>query len=146
MLIVERDLTEAEYQQMIDGFVQHAAEHGNPKDTSERLGFVAMDGDWFIGCASGLAYPKVEGYGDWFQLTDLFVDKEHRGRGVGKDLLLRLEERVRGLGIGHVWTWTAGFEGPGFYESLGYEVFLEMGNWYTTGDARVGMFKELNRG
>ena len=141
--IVEREMTEAEFARMNAGFAEHGAEHGNPKDASERHGFAAMAGNTFVGCSSGLAYRKAVGYGNWFHLTDLFVEKGFRGRGIGAKLLRALEVRAASLGTGNIWTWTAGYEAPGFYRKQGYEVFCEMSDWYTSGHSRIGLRKAL---
>ena len=141
--IVEREPTEAELARMAVGFDEHAIEHGNPTETPERYGFVVMDGEKFVGCSSGLAYRKTVGYADWFYITDLFIEKTSRGQGVGAELLRKLEERVASLGIGNVWTWTAGYEAPGFYKKQGYEVFCEMDKWYSSGHSRIGLRKAL---
>ncbi len=76
-------MTEAEYAHLKAGFDQHAVEHGNPPAESKRFGFVASEGDTFVGCSSGLACRKAVGYADWFFLSDLFVEKAYRGRGIG---------------------------------------------------------------
>ena len=143
IIITERDMTDEELARMKAGFDEHAIEHGNPVETSERFGFVAMDGDRFIGCSSGLAYKKIIGYSNWFYITDLFVEKPFRGRGFGAKLLRKLEGRVISLGIGNIWTWSAEYEAPGFYLKQGYEIFCEMDDWYSSGHSRVGLRKEL---
>jgi GNAT superfamily N-acetyltransferase len=143
-IIAEREMTDEELGRMQAGFDEHAVEHGNPTETSERSGFVAMDDARFVGCSSGLAYKKAVGYGNWFYITDLFVEKPFRNRGVGGELLRRLEERVVSLGIGNIWTWTAAYEAPGFYQKRGYEIFCEMDDWYSSGHSRVGLRKELS--
>ena len=137
-------MTGAEFARMKAGFDEHGSEHGNPKETSERFGFVAMEGERFVGTSSGLAYCRTTGYSDWFYITDLFVDKAFRGQGHGAELLQELEQKVASLGIGHCWTWTAGYEAPGFYKKQGYEVFCEMDNWYSSGHSRVGLRKTLS--
>jgi GNAT superfamily N-acetyltransferase len=142
-IIVEREMTKAAVARMKAGFDEYAIEHGNPKETSERFGFIAMDREKFVGCSSGLAYRKAIGYGNWFYLTDLFIEKPFRGQGLGAELLRKLEEQVASLGIGNIWTWTAGYEAPGFYKKQGYEVFCEMDNWYSSGHSRVGLRKAL---
>ena len=58
-------------------------------------------------------------------------------------MLARLEQRVTALGLRHIWTWTAGYEAPGFYKRQGYEVFAELEDWYLSGHSRVGLRKEL---
>ena len=131
--IAERDITDEELAQVKAGFDEYAVEQGNPVEESERFGFVAMDGQTFVGCSSGLAYKKKAGYANWFYITDLFVKRPYRRQGVGAELLRRLEERVVSLGIGNIWTWTAGYEGLGFYRNQEYEVFFEMDDWYSSG-------------
>src|SRR5437762_13008307 len=105
-------MTEAEYARVKAGFDRHAVEHGNPVESSDRFGFVASEDDQFVGCSSGLAYRKAGGYGNWFYLTDLFVQKSFRGRGIGSELLRCLERKVMTLGIGNIWPWAAGYEAP----------------------------------
>lgn len=138
-------MTEAELARENAAFDQHTVEHGNAVEVAERHGFVLLDAETFIGCSSGLAYRAVDGaaYNRWFYLTDLFVEKDYRRRGFGTQLLRRLEARVTGLGIETIWTWTAGYEAPGFYRRQGYAVFAEQENFYPSGHSRLGMRKSL---
>jgi GNAT superfamily N-acetyltransferase len=143
MDIVEREMTDAEFARMNAGFDEHTLEHGNPLQIAERFGFVALDGEAFVGCSSGLAHKEGDAYSKWFYLTDLFVEKAYRGQGAGAELLRRLEERVAPLGVRYIWTWTAGYEAPGFYIKQGYTVFAEQKDWYATGYSRVGLQKDI---
>ncbi len=144
--LVEREMTDAEFARMNAGFDEHTREHDNPVQTSDRFGFVALDGDAFIGCASGLTYKNGDTYNGWFYLTDLFVEKAHRGQGLGAELLRRLEDRVAALGVTNFWTITAGYEAPGFYQKQDYQIVFEQENWYATGHSRVALQKTLGRG
>lgn len=141
--ILERDMTAVELARMKVGFGEHAAENGVEIQSSERFGFVALNGEKFIGCASGLAYKNGNEYNGWFYLTDLFVEKEYRLQGIGSKLLKLIEEKLRQQGITKIWTWTAGYEGPEFYKTQGYKVFAELENWYSSGHSRVALRKEL---
>jgi GNAT superfamily N-acetyltransferase len=138
---IEREMTDAEFARMNAGFDEHTIEHGNPIETAERFGFVVMNDETFVGCASGLAYIGGGVYNDWFFLTDLFIEKDYRGRGLGAIILGKLEDKLAALGIRHIWTWTAGYEAPGFYKKQGYKVFCELENWYSTGHSRFGLRK-----
>ncbi len=142
--IVERDMTAAELKRMSAGFDEHTVENGVEIQSSKRIGFVALDGENFIGCASGLAYKNGSEYSGWFYLTDLFVEKAYRLQGLGSRLLKALEEKIRHYGINKIWTWTAGYEGPEFYKRQGYKVFAEMENWYSGGHSRIGVRKEID--
>ena len=145
MGIQEREMTEGEYARVKAGFDRYAIECGNPPEKSDRFGFVASEDGQFVGCSSGLAYKKLVGYADWFYLSDLFVEKPYRGRDIGSQLLHCLERKVAAMGIGHIWTWTAGYEAPSFYRKLGYEVFCEMPGYYSSGHSRIGLRKALDR-
>ncbi len=139
--IVERKMTAAESARMNTGFHEHAIEHGNPILTSERHGFVALDGNTFIGCVSGLASKNELAYTDWFVLSDLFAEKAYRGQGLGTTLVRKMEESVAALRCRNISTWIAGYEALGFFSKHGYEVFCELENWYSTGHSRVGLRK-----
>ena len=137
IIFIEREMSEAEFSRMNAGFEEHALEHGNPFEQSERHGYVVLLEDQCIGCASGLAYLN------WFYLTDLFIEKPYRGQGLGATVLGKLEDRVAALGKRYIYTWTAGYEAPGFYKKQGYEVFVELEDWYPSGHSRVGLRKIL---
>ena len=57
---VEREMTRAELARENAGFDEHTREQGNPLQTSQRHTVVALDGQTFIGCASGLAYKNAD--------------------------------------------------------------------------------------
>ena len=141
--IVERDMTDIEFSQMNSGFIEHDILHTGVTQTSDRFGFVILDGSKFVGCSSGLSYKNGEKYNNWCQLTDLFIEKEYRGQGMGKSVLKKLEEKLISHGIYNIWTWTAGYEAPGFYKKQGYEVFCELEKYYLSGHSRIGMRKNL---
>lgn len=97
--IIERDLTDIELSQVNAGFKDHELLHTEVNQTSDRLGFVILDGSKFVGCSSGLAYKNGEKYNNWNYLTDLFIEKEYRGQGLGNKVLKKLEEKLISLRI-----------------------------------------------
>jgi len=141
--IIERDMTPSEVKRMNAGFNENTIDNGVIPQGNQRFGYVAMDGENFIGCVSGLAYKNGEQFNGWCYLTDLFVEKEYRQQGIGAKLLSNLENILLQSGIDKVWTWTAGYEAPKFYIKQGYEIFAEMENWYSSGDSQVGLRKKL---
>ena len=91
---LERDVTDAELAQINAGFDEHTIEHGNPIEIQERYSVVFMDGQTFVGSASGLAYKGNGVYNNWFYLSDLFIQKPYRGQRLGAVSLAKLEARV----------------------------------------------------
>jgi len=59
----------------------------------------------------------------WLFVSHLWVDDALRGRGLGRDLLLRAEREAAARGCLHAHLDTFSFQALPFYESLGYEVF-----------------------
>jgi len=142
--IVERAMTDAEFDRMNAGFDEHTLEHGNLLATSERHGFVALDGEDFIGCVSGVTYKSDLGYNKWFNLSDLFVEKAYRGQGLGTDLLRNMDGRAVLLGARDVMVIRiAGYEALGFFRKHNYEVYCELEDWYTNGHSRFSLRKTL---
>lgn len=141
--IINREMSDQEFDRMKAGFDAHTLDHGVEIQSADRFGFVATEKDSFIGCSSGLAYKNGDVYSGWFFLTDLFVEKSFRSKGIGARLLQMLEEEIRSKGITNIWTWTAGYEAPSFYKKQGYEIFAEMENWFSNGSSKIGFRKKL---
>lgn len=141
--IVNREMTSEEIKRMNIGFDKLSLEEGVEIESSDRLGFVALKENAFIGCSSGLAYKNGENYSGWFFLTDLFVEKEYRSKGLGVKLLKLIEAQAASVGVKHVWLWTSGDKALRFYKRQGYMKFTEMENWYSDGSSRVGLRKRL---
>ena len=60
---------------------------------------------------------------DWLFVELLVVPEAYRSRCVGTQVLRRAEEIARERGCIGVWLDTYGFQAPGFYQKLGYEIF-----------------------
>ena len=142
--IVNREMTSEEFARMKAGFDEHTLDNKVAIQNADRFGFVTIDDEKFVGCSSGLAYKNDGKYSGWFYLTDLFVEKEYRAQGLGAKLLSALENEIITKGVKHIWTWTAGYEAPKFYQKQGYKVFAEMEDWYSDGSSRVGLRKKLS--
>lgn len=141
--IVKREMTDQEFARMNQGFDEHALENDVAIQEADRFGFVAVDGQSFVGCSSGLAYKNGETYSGWLFLTDLFVEKGYRSKGIGAQLLQSLEKEVATKGIKYIFLWTSGDGALRFYQRQGYSAFTEMENWYSDGSSRVGLRKDL---
>ena len=129
---------------MYSGFDENTIDNGVEIQSSSRHSYTALAENKFIGCSSGLAYKNGDQYSGWFYLTDLFVEKQYRSQGLGAKLLRALEKEIISIGVKNIWTWTAGYEAPEFYQKLGYEIFTQMENWYSDGSSRVGFRKNLS--
>ncbi len=141
--IIDRVMTSKEIKLMNLGFDALSLEEGIEIESSETVSFVALKEDTFIGCASGLAFKNGENYSGWFFLTDLYVEKGYRSKGLGLQLLKSIEEKVITLGVKHIWLWTSGYKALKFYQREEYKKFTEMENWYSDGSSRVGLRKNL---
>ena len=79
---------------------------------------------------------------NWLFVELLFVPESLRGRGVGKDLLLRAEREAVKRGCHSAWLDTFEFQARGFYERLGYTCFGELPN-YPAGSSLYFLKKAL---
>ena len=60
---------------------------------------------------------------DWLYIELLIVPEALRGRGLGSELVRKVESVAVERGCIGVWLNTFSFQARGFYEKLGYEVF-----------------------
>lgn len=144
--ILDREAAGPERAALFSLINAHGHIHGDPRGKPYRVNasFVATDSDGqWIGVGSGWA-PEHDGRtGRWFYLDELFVEKPLRGRRIGSDLLHRVEQRALSYGMDYIWTWTAGYEAPEFYQHQGYSIFMDLDDYYTSGHGRIGLYKKL---
>ena len=81
-------------------------------------------------------------WGGWLHVTYLWVVETARGRGHGRRLLQAAEREARRRGCRHVHLETFSFQARPFYETLGYSVFAELGE-YPPGHAHYYLRKTL---
>ena len=143
VIIEFREMTDIEFKREQSAFDEQSLEFGNPKESQERFSFVATENEKFVGCSSGLAQKNGDHYDKYFYLSDLLVEKPYRRQGHGEKLLQQLEDKIASLGVTYIWTWTAGFEAPDFYQSQGYKAFATFDNYYSSGHSRIGFIKKL---
>ncbi len=78
--------------------------------------FVAKEDDTLLGVVVGHSYYKE------VHVTDLIVREEYRGKGVGSELIKRVEKEFIGQRYENINLTTYVFQAPEFYKSLGFEI------------------------
>src|SRR5262249_5322159 len=80
-----------------------------------------------VGFAGGLYNVSTFKGRDGIYLEDLFVERDHRGKGIGKALLKRLAQRCSEEGLPRLQWWVLNWNAPSiaFYRSLGAEAMDE---------------------
>ena len=138
MNITDRDITKQELEDIYADFKKIERLDGVPDAPQVRHQFLAEEGGAVVGFASGLTNHR------WFYLSDMWVREDYRRQGLGAKLLRMLEEKVRAVGIEHIYTWTSGFINPHFYESQGYRVFTVFEDFFEVeGYHMIGYRKDL---
>lgn len=54
-------------------------------------------------------------------IDDMWVDKDHRGKGYGKALLAELENRFKDKGLNNINLVSCAFQAPEFYKKCGFK-------------------------
>jgi len=62
----------------------------------------------------------------WLFIDLLWVDESLQNKGIGKTLLLQLEDAALQQGVDRAYLDTGSFQAPGFYEKNGYDVYAQM--------------------
>jgi GNAT superfamily N-acetyltransferase len=80
----------------------------------------------------------------WLYVEHLWIDEQHRRRGIGRRLLRAAEAHARDVGCRHAYVDTYDFQARPFYEHAGYKVFGEQDD-YPPGHRRFFMSKRLEK-
>src|SRR5277367_6067754 len=92
------------------------------EDQPDKLHFAAYTQGVVIGCAS--LHPSVFENHPAFQLRGMAVEPAYQGMGIGRKLILAVEEQTRQLGINILW---ANCRTPAvpFYEKMGWQIISD---------------------
>ena len=139
MIITDRDISKNELNKNYDDFKKIETEYKVPDAKTKRYNVTAEENGEIIGFASGLTNHN------WFNLTDLWINKNYRGQGLGSKILNKLEEQVKSHGIKHIYTWTTGYnKNDIFYEKQDYRKFTVLENFFEVENGHhIGYRKDL---
>jgi len=139
MKMTNREITKEEYNAILDDFKQIELEYQVPDAKTKRLNVTVEENNEVIGFASGLVNHQ------WFNLTDLWIDRNYRHQGLGAKILKQLEEEAVKEGIKHIYTWTTGYNSNElFYQKQGYQKCLIFEDFFEVKDGHhICLKKEL---
>ena len=116
MQVLKVDFGEENLGELIDQeFNKYAREYNIRVDYNDFC-FVAKDDDKVIGILVGHSYYNE------VHVTDLIVIEEYRSKGVGTELIKRVEQEFTGRNFENINLTTFAFQAPEFYKKMGFEV------------------------
>ena len=137
MNIENRPVSEDEKAAIKAGFEALNAQAGTPPHQTESINFVAVNDDDTV---AGAVYGYIRW--DWVYIDILYVSDGQRGKGLGTDLMNKVEEMARSRGMTGLHLTTHDWQGPDFYEKLGYRLYGELDD-FPKGHKRLAYCKYL---
>ena len=120
-----------------DGFLLQSQESRAPDYEKTHVNWVATDTQ---GQTIGVLTADL--LWDWVYIDELWVSPDHRGEGLGRQLMQRAEAFAGEEGCSGVWLWTQSWQAEQFYSRLGYSEFTRFEN-FPKGHSRIGFRKTL---
>ncbi len=120
-IITSKDFID-KYDTILKQHVTRYNDQHNIKDKHSSFNIVAMDNDTCIGGVTCDVYDKT------VYIPYLAVNKTYRARGIGTNLMKRVEEEAKRRNLKMIDLGTSDFQARGFYENLGYEVVYTQEN------------------
>lgn len=80
--------------------------------------------------------------GGWLYIAGLWIAEQHRGKGLGKKLLDKAEQKAMEIGCHSSYLFTYDFQAPDFYLKTGYQVFSRLDEYFGT-HSKLFMKKQL---
>lgn len=77
------------------------------------------------------------------EVTQLAVQKDHRHKGIGSQLLNEVERLAKEKGVVNVTLTTQDFQGTSFYEEQGYMIYGQLTDMPRVGESRIYFYKKL---
>ena len=129
--------TEAEMMVLLEGLGRNILKHLGDVELGKSLRIFMHDQE--NKTVGGIA---ADLFGGWVYISLLWVEESLRNRGLGSELLSRLEAEAIRMGCTGAHMDTYSFEARPFYEKAGYEVFGKLDD-YPAGHCKYFLRKSL---
>lgn len=136
MRIVADTRTAATAKAVVRGLVAYNTEHAG-KSKWKRFSLSVRDKKGEI--KGGIVYQVMW---NWCFIELLWLDEKSRKKGHGRKLIGKAEAIAKKHGAKHVYVDTFTFQGDGFYQKLGYEVYGDLDD-FPPGHRRLWLKKDL---
>ncbi|ROU00095.1 GNAT family N-acetyltransferase [Histidinibacterium lentulum] len=130
--------SEVEARARILALLDHHSKVAGKSFRSEMVFLEAREGDLYLGGLAARFSLDLK----WVFVELLAVAEEGRGKGIGRQLMARLEEEARVRGMDGIWLDTFSFQAPEFYRRQGYSEFGRIDD-YPENEARLFFAKRL---
>lgn len=128
-------LDENHQQVLSAGLEIHTKKSSSPPFRKNRINWLVFeDNDQLVGVLTS------DVLWDWIYVDELWVDKDYRGRGIGKQLMDKAEKYAISHEMTGLWLWTQDWQAPKFYEQLGFKEFTRFDD-FPKGHCRIGLRK-----
>lgn len=134
---IENNPSQEDLDLIMNGLTEHSAPYTDDSEAFVNITLMMRDeNDKVIGGSIGIIIWN------WFYVSHLWVHSNLRDCGLGKEIMNRFENAARERGCEKAHLDTFSFQAKPFYESLGYKVFAELGD-YPKGHKKFFMCKDL---
>ncbi|MDX9689575.1 MAG: GNAT family N-acetyltransferase [Proteobacteria bacterium] len=122
---------------LLKGLIANALERSSPPYSEQALSIIVRDDAGHI-----IAGLTGKTFWNWLYIDTIWVEKEQRKSGLGRQLVEKAEREAITRGCHSAYLWTEDFEGEGFYPKLGYQQFVEKAD-FPNGHRRIGFMKRI---
>ncbi len=119
------------------GFEIHTKESSAPSFQKDRINWLVYEESELL-----VGVLTADVLWDWIYIDELWVDKNYRGRGIGKELMDKAEQYALSQGMTGLWLWTQSWQAAEFYDQLGYKEFTRFVD-FPKGHHRIGFRKQV---
>lgn len=133
---VDPSPSDEDVQAVIDGLVDFNTRH-LPVDQIERVAVFVRDAGGRI--RGGAVVTRKW---NWAFVSHVWLEDDLQGRGLGRRLMVTVEDFARAGGCDAMHLETLDFQAKGFYERLGFKQFAELAD-YPNGHTRHFLWKRI---
>ena len=120
------------------GFQAHTEDRSLPSFQKDRINWLVFEGDEQL-----IGVLTADVLWNWVYIDELWVDKDYRGKGLGKELMEKAEGYAISNHMAGLWLWTQSWQAPEFYLQLGYQEFTRFDD-FPKGHSRIGYRKQIS--